>query len=340
MLAAGPLTAASDHAALSAARAQYEAGRLDEAEHAFEKLAASEARNAEASFYRGEIALLRNNPDKAVKFFEQAVNAAPDVSPYHHRLGDAYGRAAQEASIFRALGLARKCLAAFKRAVELDPGNLDARYSLFTFYLGAPRIIGGGTGRAAAEAAAIKERDADRARVAFAALHVQQKQFDRARAELAEMRALDLASVRSDRVFLSDVQWTSAEVGWGEPARNHTWFDEKNPRGVVLLVHGRLYGKGLFAHSPSRYSFNLEGKWNIFSATVGLRDGAPEEGAAIFTVRGDGRELFRSAQLRVNASQRVRLEVSGIHELELLTEPGSQDNASSWAIWAEPRLRR
>jgi tetratricopeptide (TPR) repeat protein len=334
------LVAAADLAGLNAARELYDFGQLAEAQQALEKLTASHPTDPEVNFYLGEIALQRGDTEKAVALFERTVAAAPTVSLYYHRLGDAYGHAAQKASIFSALGLARKCLHAFERAVELDPRNLDARYSLFTYYRGAPGIIGGGADKAAAEAATIKRLDPDRGRVAFAALHVAQKKYDAARAELAEVRPITLASVQAESVFLSDVEWTHASVGWGQPARNHAWFDERSHPGVVLLVHGRLYAKGLYAHSPSRYTFALDGKWKTFTATVGLRDGADPHGSAVFIVRGDGRELFRSAILRVNASQPVKIEVAGINELELVTEPGGADNHFSWAIWVEPRARR
>ncbi|MDO8543548.1 MAG: NPCBM/NEW2 domain-containing protein [Opitutaceae bacterium] len=329
-----------DPAAINSARALYEKGRFGEAQSAFEKLFASAPKDPEVNFHLGELALHRNEPEKAVAFFASAIAAAPNVSRFHHRLGDAYGRSAQKASVFSAFGLARKCLASYRRAVELDPANIDARYSLFVFYRNAPGIIGGGSDKAATEADAIKKLDPDRGRVAWAALYVSQEQYDHALATLAEFRPLDLATVQGDSVYLSDVAWTDGKVGWGQPARNHTWFDEKSHPGVVLIVHGRLYGKGLYAHSPSRYAFALDGKWKVFTATVGLRDGAHPQGSAIFTVRGDGRELFRSAMLRVDASKTVNVDVAGVKELELLTEGGEGHNHNSWAIWAEPRLRR
>jgi tetratricopeptide (TPR) repeat protein len=332
--------AAADSTAIAAARALAESGKLKEAQEAFEQLAATDPKNAEINFHLGEFALLRNDPGKAVTFYEAAVNAAPKNSLYHHRLGDAYGRSAQQASIFRALGLARKCLAAFQRAVALDPANVAARYSLFTFYRSAPGIIGGGAEKAATEAAAIKKLDPDRGRVAFAALYAAQKKYAKARAELAEVRPLDLRTVQGNSVYLSDVEWTSAAVGWGEPARNYTWFDEHNDSGVVLLVHGRLYAKGLYAHSPSRYTFRLDGKWKVFTAVVGLRDGAHAMGSAVFIVRCDGRELFRSRTLRVDESESVRLDVTDVQELELVTEPTEQHKHFSWANWADPVLGR
>lgn len=340
ILACATFASGAEVVGLEAARAFFEAGRLDESKRALEPLAATGAAAAEVNFLRGEIALRENDPESAVTWLEQSVTLAPRISVYHHRLGDAYGRWAQKASIFSALGHARKCLRAYQRAVEIDPDNIAARFSLFTFYRSAPAIIGGGTERAAAEADAIKRLDPDRGRIAWAALHVSQKRFNAARAELAAIQPLDLSTVTRDHISLSDVGWISASVGWGEPARNHMWFDEKNFLGVVLIVHGRLYSKGLYAHSPSRYRFALDGRWKTFAATVGLREGADPSGSAIFIVRADGRELFRSGPLRVDASHRLALNIEGVQELELLTSPGGEKNHFSWAIWVEPTVRR
>jgi hypothetical protein len=149
-----------------------------------------------------------------------------------------------------------------------------------------------------------------------------------------------LATLRSDHAFLSDVEWMSAKVGWGEPAGNHLWVDDREGPTIALIVHGRLYAKGLYAPAPSRYTFALAAEWNVFTSTVGLQDGANVESAAIFVVRGDGRELFRSPLMRVNASQQLKVEVVGVKELELLTEHDGGEGRFSRAIWADALVRR
>jgi tetratricopeptide (TPR) repeat protein len=340
-IALGPrLLTGADSAGFDAARALYEEDKLGEARLAFERLALANPGMAEVHFHLGEIALRRNELETAVSSLERAVAAAPSVSRYHHRLGDAYGRAAQAASLFRAFGLAKRCLRAFQQAVELAPDNVDARFSLFMFYRGAPGFIGGGAEKAEAEATAIRRLDPDRGRIALAALRVSQKRYDDARAELAGVRAFDLTAVEADSVFLSDVRWTSANVGWGEPVRNHGWLDPRSGGDVVLIVHGRLYGKGLPAPSPARHVFAVDGRWSTLTATIGLRDGAGEQDSAVFVVRGDGRELFRSPILRANSSQRVKIDLAGVKELELVTGSGEPGDRASPAVWAEPLLRR
>jgi len=150
----------------------------------------------------------------------------------------------------------------------------------------------------------------------------------------------DLATVQGDSVFLSDAAWSAANVGWGQVARNYFWFDEHIQNGVFITLGGKFYDKGLYAHSSARFIFPLAGKWKTFTATIGLRDGANIQGSAIFTVRGDGRELYRSRMLRVGERADVSVDISQVKELELLTEGGEGHNHNSWAIWAEPKLQR
>jgi hypothetical protein len=167
-----------------------------------------------------------------------------------------------------------------------------------------------------------------------------QRKLRALRAVLDPAAPIALESATAERVVLSDAAWTEAKVGWGQPARNHAWFDEKIQDGVLVSLGGRFFEKALYAHSPSRYVFALEGKWKTFTATVGLRDGAARQGSAIFTVRGDGRELHRSPLLRVGARHEVTVNVTGVKQLELLAEGGEGHPHNSWAIWAEPALQR
>lgn len=81
-------------------------------------------------------------------------------------------------------------------------------------------------------------------------------------------------------------------------------------------------------------------KWKTFTATIGLRDGAALQGSAIFTVRGDGRELYRSRMLRVGEQEAVQVNIANVKKLELLTEGGEGHNYNSWAIWAEAKVQR
>lgn len=338
-LTAAPLFA-DTAVTMESARALFAEDRLGQAQSAFEQLARGAPADAEINFHLGELALRRNEVDAALPFLQRAVAAAPNVARYHHRLGDAYGRAAQKASPFSAIGLARKCRLAFLRAVELDPSNLEARYSLFAFYRGAPALIGGGFDKAAAEVAAITRVDPDLGRVVRAALLVSRKKYDEARAEISAVMPVSLEGVAGNEVFLSDVAWSDAQVGWGQPARNHAWFDERSHPGVLVIVHGRMHTKGLWAHSPSRYTFALDGRWQTFTATVGLREGALPDASAVFIIRGDERELFRSDKLRVDSSQRVTIPVRGIATLKLVTESGGSNNHFSWAMWADPQVQR
>ncbi len=202
-------SAPAEPATFEAARALFDSRKFGEAQQVFEKLAVSDPKNPEMNYYLGQLANRRNEPDRAVAFLNQAVAAAPTVGRYHHVLGDAYGRAAQKASVFSQLGLAKKCAAAYQRAAELEPGNLNFRLSLFEYYRQAPSLVGGGMDKAATEAAVIKKLDAHRGRIAFATLYVAEKKFDRALAEFDEV----LQASADDYASLFQVGRLAAQTG-------------------------------------------------------------------------------------------------------------------------------
>src|SRR6266511_505012 len=91
----------------------------------------------------GRTALRLGDPDKAVEVFEQLVKMTPNSSEAHLLLGEAYGRQARQASMFRAPGLASKTRTEFETAVKLDPNNIEARSALIDYYVMAPGFMGG-----------------------------------------------------------------------------------------------------------------------------------------------------------------------------------------------------
>jgi len=86
--------------------------------------------------------------DRAVPSCEKAAYLDPQNSDYSKWLGRAYGEKAARTSFISAPGLAKKSRAAFERAVELDPKNVEARVDLGEFYAEAPGIVGGGRDKA------------------------------------------------------------------------------------------------------------------------------------------------------------------------------------------------
>ena len=155
-----------------------------------------------------------------------------------------------------------------------------------------------------------------------------------------EPEPIELSTTNADRVFLSDARWTRAEVGWGKIVRNRYSFNQGQWEGMLIKIHDKVFDKGLYAHANSAFVFPTGGSWKIFTATLGLQDGAADQGSVVFTVLGDGKEIFRSEILRPGQQQTFRLDLPGVQELELRTEGGEGHNHNSWAVWADPVLQR
>ena len=187
LVGAASAFAATDPAAIDAARKLYTERKLPDAQAAFEKIAASDPQCADAHYYLAQLALRRNDDEKAIASAEKAVALAPDNAEYQHLLGDAFGGYAQKASVFSQFGLAKKCLAAYLRAVALKPDSVGYHQSLFEYYRQAPGLAGGGRDKALAEAATIKKLNPLAGRVAFATLYVADKKYDLALAEFDEV---------------------------------------------------------------------------------------------------------------------------------------------------------
>jgi len=179
--------AAAEPAGLAAARALFDANRFPEARRAFEGLLATEPDSADVHYYLGELALERGDTDAAVRESERAVALAPDSARDHGGLGDAYGRSAEKAGLIGGFRLARKCLAQYVRASALEPKNTDFHERLFEYYSRAPSILGGGSDKAASEAATLEKLDPKRGRLAFAALYLAGGKYDLALSELDEV---------------------------------------------------------------------------------------------------------------------------------------------------------
>ena len=101
------------------------------------------AANTEEAAAAGRAAYEREDYEAAARHFEAAVQARPRDSSLRHWLGKSYGRLADDSGWFKAMSYAKKTLAAFRMAVELDDANLAALRDLISYLEQAPGFLGG-----------------------------------------------------------------------------------------------------------------------------------------------------------------------------------------------------
>jgi hypothetical protein len=138
---------------------------------------------------------------------------------------------------------------------------------------------------------------------------------------------------------LGDARPERAEVGWLQPAANRIPLSEDIE--FPLLDSGKLYATGLFAHSPSRYVYNLGGKWKTLRGEAGLHtDFQARALGVVFVIKTDGKEVFRSSSIRGATHAYYAVDVAGVKTLELLVENAYGHNWANWSLWLDPTLFR
>jgi tetratricopeptide (TPR) repeat protein len=94
----------------------------------------------------------------------------PNNSDFHMWLGRALGEKADKASFVSAYSLAKRALAEFQNAVQLNPRNAEALADLGEFYDLAPGVVGGGTDKAQSVATELERVDPARAHELLASI--------------------------------------------------------------------------------------------------------------------------------------------------------------------------
>lgn len=155
------------------------------------RLVASHPDDAQAHALLGRVRIAQKDGPGAMQAFERARQLAPGDSEIHRGLGDAYASAVDTAGLLAKFRIARECLAAYTRAVELDPANHAARFNLVGFLAGAPALYGGSMAKARVQAAELKRLAPASGHLALGMLHVAESDHDLALAEFEEAVKLD-----------------------------------------------------------------------------------------------------------------------------------------------------
>lgn len=178
-----PPVAAHEYAALIKAK------KYAEVERATTAKLALEANNADALVAKTELILIEGKIkrlDEAAKIAEQCIASNPKNSECHEALGNVLGTKAEKGGVMSAVSSLGTIRDAFKKAIELDTKNFNARSSLITFYLEVPGLMGGSTSKA-------KDLIVDTNKINPAAANLLQAKFDLKEENIEKARSGALA---------------------------------------------------------------------------------------------------------------------------------------------------
>ena len=197
--------------------------------------------------------------DNAIPNCERATQLKPDVARYHLWLGRVYGDKADRSGIFGGIGWAKKTLAEFERAVQLDPNDLDARSDLTEFYREAPGMVGGNSEKAHRLVAETEKIDPITAAVLRAQFALKDKDYSTAEVEVKKavelsdgsaQYLLELARIYGKQKHWTDLEGTIRKAMESKKKRPSDVFDAadmligfgRNLNGAVELLRSYLAG--------------------------------------------------------------------------------------------------
>ena len=136
-------------------------------------------------------------------------------------------------------------------------------------------------------------------------------------------------------VFVSDLDPFRITPGWRQPEM------DRNFNGGGLMIGGRHFAKGIGMPTNSEVEFELNGVYGEFSATVGIDDEYKNaEGAVEFNVVGDGKELWRSGNLKkADGARQVKVDVRNVRHLVLRVKR-TAEGGRIHADWVDVKLMK
>ncbi|MFC2104665.1 tetratricopeptide repeat protein [Bacteroidota bacterium] len=134
--------------------------------------------NFESYVHLGKILAHEGNFEKATEMFIKSVEINPQSSDAHLWLGISYLGQMQNASFMEQGIYSGKALDNYKKAIELDPYNIEARIRLANYYINAPSIAGGSVKRAKEQAEEIIKYSPSEGQKLMAEIYIKEDKMD------------------------------------------------------------------------------------------------------------------------------------------------------------------
>ncbi len=165
-----------------------------------------------------------------------------------------------------------------------------------------------------------------------------------------------------EAIRLSDIEFGEIIAPYGAPKRNRSYTNEP------IHLKDSVFAHGLGGHAPANWCINLQGKAACFEAWIGIDQGIKKRwnaesrdkirgyadyvydnredhydftsgGTASFEIYGDDQLLYESGTLSIgNDPLEVKINLKGVNELKLITNPGEDGNYADHVNWAAATL--
>lgn len=148
------------------------------------------------------------------------------------------------------------------------------------------------------------------------------------------------APAETNTIQLSDLNIKQVSNGWGPFERDMSNGDSGAKDGRALRMDGKAYPKGLGVHADSDLRVPLDGKCSLFKADIGLDTEVGNGGVVVFTVLGDGKQLYKSPVLsgELTPVVPISIDVTGVKELALQVDKQG-DASNDHADWGNARVQ-
>ena len=189
---------------LAAAAHAFENGDLDHASELFTAHREEHPESFEAAFYLGQIHFEQERHGDAVERLEEAVALDGDSIDGHLWLGKALSEYIHQIVFFRKLPMAKRILAVFQRAVEIDPRSVEGHTALARYYSEAPSFAGGNRDLSLEHAQILIDLDPVEGHRLLSSIYVLLKEPELAKREIE--RAFEALAKNADRENREEIE--------------------------------------------------------------------------------------------------------------------------------------
>ncbi|MGG1676200.1 glycosyl hydrolase family 95 catalytic domain-containing protein [Neobacillus sp. NRS-1170] len=145
--------------------------------------------------------------------------------------------------------------------------------------------------------------------------------------------------VVSGGVYLSDIPWVKATVGWATIQIDKSI--DGNPLSLLKTTGPMTFNKGIGTHAKSEITYDISNSnYKRFNSYVGIdHETGGNGGSVVFKVLLDGVEEFNSGTMYYNTPAKfVDVDLTGKKELTLVVGDAGNGNGNDHADWADAWL--